>query len=395
MSRAIAFFAVLSLVVFLRPQEALAHHGGAEYDLGKTVEFKAKLTKVDLINPHAWLYFDVTENDGKVSHHRCEMRSVHVLRRSGWTKELFPVGQQITIEASPNRTDPASCYLQTILTADGTRMDRYGQYVKAPQGGVQEVRGPIATPKTSRPLRRSTGEPNIAGDWAPVQQVMVNARGTGGGLVALNTLEQYKSAERPAGAGKGKGGGAPPASKAPRLYGGSELTEAGEKAAADFKREDTPRFKCETTSILFDWTFDGPVNRITQNKDTILLEYGQFGLKRTIYMGQKDHSANMKPSRAGHSIGHWEEDTLVVDTVGFLPGFLSTPVRNSDKLHVVERFSLDPDKMALTRNYVAEDPVYLKGKYTGSDTIFVADAPYNPGKCRELNFIDYSRQQKQ
>ena len=192
MSRAIVLFVVFGLVVFLRPQAALAHHGGAEYDLGKTVEFKAKLTKVDLINPHAWLYFDVTENDGKVSHHRCEMRSVHVLRRSGWTKELFPVGQQITIEASPNRTDPASCYLQTILTADGTRMDRYGQYMKAPQGGVKEVRGPIVTPKNSRPLRRSTGEPNLAGDWAPVQQVMVNARGTGGGLVPLNTLDQIQ-----------------------------------------------------------------------------------------------------------------------------------------------------------------------------------------------------------
>jgi hypothetical protein len=394
MSRAIVFFVVFSFVVFLRPQLGLAHHGGAEYDLGKTVEFKAKLTKVDLINPHAWLYFDVTETDGKVNHHRCEMRSVHVLRRSGWTKELFPVGQQITIEASPNRTDPASCYLQTILTADGTRMDRYGQYVKAPQGGVQEVRGPIVTPKNSRPLRRSTGEPNLAGDWAPVQQVMVNARGTGGGLVPLDTLDQFKSGERPAnaGAGKGKGGGAP---KGPRLYGGTELTEAGEKAAADFKREDTPRFRCETTSIIFDWTFDGPVDRITQNKDTIVLEYGQFGLKRTIYMSQKEHANNVKPSRTGHSIGHWEGDTLVVDTVGFLPGFLNTPVRNSDKLHVIERFSLDPDKMALARNYSAEDPVYLKGKYTGSDTIFVADAPYNPGKCHELNFIDYSKQQKQ
>ena len=51
--------------------------------------------------------------------------------------------------------------------------------------------------------------------------------------------------------------------------------------------------------------------------------------------------------------------------------------------------------MALTRSYSAEDPVYLKGKYTGSDTIFVADAPYNPGKCEELNFIDYSKEQKQ
>ena len=369
------------------PGLALAHHGGSEYDLRATVEFKAKLTRVEMINPHSWLYFDVTEKDGKVTHHRCEMRSVHVLRRSGWTKELFPVGQMVTLEASPNRTDPASCYLQTILMADGTRMDRYGQYVKAPQGGVTEVRGPLVAPKVNRPLRRPTGEPNFAGDWAPVQQVMVDPRGTGGGLVPLNQLSDYKPGER-------RGGGPRRANAGPRLYGGTELTEAGEKAAAETKREDNPRFHCETTSILFDWTFDGPVDRITQNKDTIVLEYGQFGLKRTVYMNLKEHPAHLKPTRAGHSIGHWEGDTLVVDTAGFLPGYLNTPVRNSDRLHVVERFTLDANKMALTRSYVAEDPVYLKGKYSGSDTILVADAPFNPGKCQELNFIDYSKQQK-
>ena len=49
--------------------------------------------------------------------------------------------------------------------------------------------------------------------------------------------------------------------------------------------------------------------------------------------------------------------------------------------------------LALTRSYVAEDAVYLKGKYTGSDTVLLADAPFNPGKCQELNFIDYSKQQ--
>jgi len=380
-------------MVFVLPHLAIAHHGAAEYDLTKTVEFKGKLTKVDLINPHAWLYFDVPETDGKVSHHRCEMRSLNVLRRSGWTKELFPVGQQITVEASPHRTDPDICYLQTILAADGTRMDRYGQYVKAPQGGIQEVRGPIAPPKTTRPIRRSTGEPNIAGDWAPVQQVMVNPRGTGGGLVPLDTLDQYKPGERPANAGRGQGNGGG-ANKGPRLYGGTELTEAGEKAAADFKREDTPRFHCQTTSILFDWTFDGPVDRITQNKDTIVLEYGQLGLKRTIYMNEKERTKNVKPSRAGHSTGRWEGDTLVVDTVGFLPGYLNTPVHNSDQLHTIERFSLDTEKMALTRSYTAEDPVYLKGKYTGSDTIFVADAPYNPGKCEERNLVEATQVKK-
>jgi Family of unknown function (DUF6152) len=379
----------LSLAVWL-PALAIAHHGGAEYDLRTTVEFKGKLTGLDMINPHAWLYFDVIGADGKVSHHRCEMRSVHVLRRSGWAKEMFPVGQPVTIEASPNRTDPASCYLQTVVLANGTRMDRYGQYIKASQGGVQEVRGPLAAPKTNRPPRRPTGEPNLAGDWAPVQQVMVNAKGTGGGLVPLNQLPEYDSGER-----KGGGAGArraPP--NGPRLYGGTELTDAGTKAAADFKREDTPRFHCESTSILFDWTFDGPVNRITQNKDTIVLEYGQFGLKRTVYLNAKEHPAHIKPTRSGHSIGHWEGDTLVVDTVGFLPGYLNTPVKNSEQLHVVERFSFDPKTSALTRSYSAEDPVYLKGKYTGSDVIYPADAPYNPGKCQDLNFIDYSKQQK-
>jgi hypothetical protein len=388
MVRAKSFF-----VPLLVAQVALAHHGGNEYDLRKTVEFKGKLTQVEMINPHAWLYFDVTEPDGKTSHHRCEMRSVHVLRRSGWTKELFPVGQQVTIEASPNKTDPASCYLQTIVMANGTRMDRYGQYIKAPTGGVEEVRGPIAPVNTNRMPRRPTGEPNITGDWAPVQQVMADPRGTGGGLVPLDQLGQYKAGERPANQGKG-GGKGPGAPKGPRLYGGTELTAAGEQAAADFKREDNPRFRCETTSIVFDWTFDGPVNRITQNKNTITVEYGQFGLKRTIYMNLAEHPHGAKPTRAGHSIGHWEGDTLVVDSAAFAPGFLNTPVRNSEQLHVVERFTLDPVKWSLTRAYTAEDPVYLKGKYSGSDTVFIADAPFNPGKCQELNFIDYSKQQK-
>jgi hypothetical protein len=379
-------FTVLALPV-------MAHHGPGTFELSKTVTLTGKLTRIDLINPHSWLYFDVTEPDGRVTHHRCEMRSVHVLRRSGWTKEQFPVGARIVIEASPDRADPTSCYLQTITFADGTHMDRYGQYTKASQGGLQEVRGPVVVPKSKRELRRPTGEPNITGDWAAEQLVMVNPKGTGGGLVPLGQLEQYKPGERSANAG-GSGRRGAGAGTGPRLYGGTELTPAGEQAAAAFKREDNPRFRCETTSITFDWAFDGPVNRITQNKDTIVLEYGQMGLKRTIYMNLKDHPANVKPTRAGHSIGRWESDVLVVDTVGFLPGVLSAPVRHSDKLHIVERFSLDPNTMKVTRSYTANDPEYLKGQYTGSDVLQVADAPYDPGKCKDTSFIDYSKQGK-
>ena len=121
---------------------AFAHHGGGTFDLSQSVTYTGKLTRVELVNPHSWLYFDVTDANGRVSHHRCEMRSVHVLRRSGWTKELFPVGQQITVEAAPDKVDPNSCYLNTIRLENGSHMDRYGQYVKAPEGAIREVRGP-------------------------------------------------------------------------------------------------------------------------------------------------------------------------------------------------------------------------------------------------------------
>jgi hypothetical protein len=107
----------------------------------------------------------------------------------------------------------------------------------------------------------------------------------------------------------------------------------------------------------------------------------------------KAHPANVKPSRAGHSIGRWEGDTLVVDTVNFSPGVLSAPTRHSDKLHVVERFTLDPKTWTLTREWEAEDPVYLKGKATGRDTVQPADAPYAEDECKELKDVNYSQQQ--
>ena len=178
-------------------------------------------------------------------------------------------------------------------------MDRYGQYVKGPGGNVTEVRGVLASANVdkakARPAKRPSGEPNITGDWAPEQVVMADPQGRGGGLVPLSTVATAKPAAP--GGGAARRGGGPPAG--PRLYGGTELTPEGEKAAAAFKREDNPRFSCLTTSILFDWTFDGPVNRITQNKDTIVIEYGQMNLKRTIYMNQKTHPGHREADARG------------------------------------------------------------------------------------------------
>jgi hypothetical protein len=379
---------------------ASAHHGFGTFDLQKSVTFTGKLTRLEFINPHSWLYFEVTDANGKVTKHRCEMRSAHTLRRSGWKEELFPIGQTVTIEAAPDRADPQSCYLNTIRFANGTHMDRYGQYVSTGKNKVEEVRGPLArrgggpaatataAPAAPRAARRASGEPNISGDWAPEQVVMADPRGRGGALVPLSSLETAKPAEGRAGGGGGRGRG----QGGPRMYAGAEVTPAGEEAAAKFTPKDNPRFMCQTTSIIFDWTFDGPVNRIQQNRDNIVIFYGQLNLRRTIHTNTKTHPANVTPSRAGHSYGYWEGDTLVVDTTNFSPGFLNFPVPSSDKMHVIERFTLDPQTMKLTRAWTLEDPVYLKGQAKGQDVVEPADQSYTRDSCKEQQFVDYSKE---
>jgi hypothetical protein len=102
--------AAVVLITFLIVPPASAHHGGGTFDGRSAVTLTGKLTRIDFINPHSWIYFEVTGADGRVSSHRCETRSAHTLRRSGWTKEMFRVGQRITIEGSPDSKDPNSCY---------------------------------------------------------------------------------------------------------------------------------------------------------------------------------------------------------------------------------------------------------------------------------------------
>ncbi len=359
-----------------------AHHGAGTFDREKEVELSGTITGIAFVNPHSWVYFDVVGADGVARAHRCEMRAATVLRRSGWTPEMFRAGERITIAGRGDRFDERSCYLTTIVFADGTRADRYGQLHRAEPAVA-----------ANRPLRRPSGEPNISGDWASEQLVMTDPTGRGGALVPLSTIGQYRPGEGSIGDPTRAGAGGA------RQYATRdvELTELGKREAAEFQTytvEDNPRMRCETTSILFDWTFDGAVNRITQNEDTIVIQYGQYGFTRTIHMDMTAHPANLEPSRSGHSIGRWDGDVLVVDTVGFAPGVLSPPILNSSELHVVERFSLDPQTLTLHREYVAQDPVYFIGDYVGSDAIQVADVPYSPDACKELTFVDYSAESR-
>ena len=109
---------VLAVTVALAPW-VTAHHGFGTFLMNKDVEITGTVTGLDFVNPHSWLHLDVTQPDGKVVAMRCEMRSAATLRRSGWSPDLFPVGKKVTITGSPDRDDPYSCYVSTLVFGDG------------------------------------------------------------------------------------------------------------------------------------------------------------------------------------------------------------------------------------------------------------------------------------
>jgi hypothetical protein len=376
-TEAISVATLFSLfTVFTQP--AAGHHGIANFDLNADIELDGVITDVEFLNPHSWLYFTVTSADGETVDWRCEMRGATVLRRSGWSEDMFVQGARVTVTGSPDRTDPTTCYLGTALFADGSSVDRYGQ-----------LREPIPVSGANRPPRLANGLPNISGDWAAEQQVMTDPRGQMGTLVRLSQAETFEAGQTPGG-GPGfpgaRGTAISLAADPVDAYWNQRptsmpLTAAGEAAIAglDFSSGDNPRLRCAPTNILFDWYFEMDVNRIVQAADEIRLRYGSMGIERTIHLDLDAHPDAIEPSVSGHSIGRWEDGVLVVDTIGFLPGILNADGRvpHSDQLHIVERFSLNTDTMALRREYTAEDPRYFEGTFRGSDTMLPSDLPFH------------------
>jgi hypothetical protein len=100
-----------------------------------------------------------------------------------------------------------------------------------------------------------------------------------------------------------------------------------------------------------------PIFFVPGPKEVVLVWQGDHHQMRRVYLTDR-HSPHVNPSWFGESIGHYEGDTLVVDTIGFntrtVTDFFFTP--HTDKLHVVERFRVFPDGRTMEASIHVEDP---------------------------------------
>src|SRR5215469_15412460 len=75
-----------------------AHHAfAAEFDVNQPVKVRGTVTKVEWVNPHAWIYVDVKGPDGQVVNWHFELGPPNALFRLGWRKDSIPAGLEVDI----------------------------------------------------------------------------------------------------------------------------------------------------------------------------------------------------------------------------------------------------------------------------------------------------------
>ena len=92
------YVAVAIVCLFAASVPAWAHHAfAAEFDVNQPVKVVGTITKVEWVNPHAWLYVDVKGDGGKVTNWRFELGPPNALFRLGWKKDSIQAGTEVTV----------------------------------------------------------------------------------------------------------------------------------------------------------------------------------------------------------------------------------------------------------------------------------------------------------
>ena len=169
------------------------------------------------------------------------------------------------------------------------------------------------------------------------------------------------------------------------------LLPEAKKLMASRQSKDDPEANCLPTGVPrvapYPWRI---VQDATHTKAThiFFLFEGNIHSYRQIFMDGRKHPAELDPTWFGHSIGHWEGDTLVVDTVGFNDKFWfdRRGHPHTEQLHVIERFTRK-DMGHMEIKITVDDP----GAYSKPFTLTFNARLSNPGDelmeyvCQENN----------
>ncbi len=94
-----------------------AHHSHGNYDMTTFTNLTGQVTEIHWINPHSWIYLEVTGDKGQADVWALEGASVTQVSRKGWTKESIKTGDNITVRCHQVHDGTNGCLLGFVSVA--------------------------------------------------------------------------------------------------------------------------------------------------------------------------------------------------------------------------------------------------------------------------------------
>jgi hypothetical protein len=324
---------------------ALAHHAiAAKFDDTKPITLTGIVTAVDWRNPHVHVFFNVAAKDKSLENWAVELESTVLLKKSGWSRATLKPGDAIEVQGPAARDGTRQIWGSSVLqTATNRRV-------------LNAVDTAPVPPEAPRPAPRwpdgtvELGAPTTAGGyWGyPTSTVLMQA----GANVAMNAdglLDKLADAPRVA----------PFQPWALGLY-----QHRQQRHLAD----DPGFINCKPPGAVRQFQQPYGVQFVEDRKGQrifVLIGSGNRNY-RIIYLGGRSRQGQVQgdddnPLYYGRAFGHYEGDTLVVETSGFNEDFWFTNggLPHTDKLSLTERFSR-PNLDTLHYEVTITDP----GAYT-------------------------------
>ena len=287
---------------------AVAHHSAAMFDTTRNVVVEGVVSRYDWRNPHVYMTLTVTEPDGSVHEQSIEAGAPSVLLPLGLTGQSVTLGERVTVRGNPSKREGGPVLGRELVKADGAVLPlniSAAASRKAPTDAVAD---------------------SIAGTWFP----------------PLRGFGAFGASRR-----------------------NWQLTERGRAAAAAFDTRKAAYTDCIPVTapslMLYPVT-----SQVEVASDVVKFHVDWMKSERVVYLDGRGHPEGAAPTLQGHSIGHWEGNTLVVDTTQFTAHSegLAIGLPSGPRKHVVERFSLSEDRKHLDYEVVVEDPDYLEAPVT-------------------------------
>ena len=325
--------AALALVVM--PFAAAAHHSHAEFS-AEQHELDGELASVIWRNPHPAITLRVTNGDGQAEIWRIQVQgNVNGLNRDGVSADQFLLGERVRIAGHLSTRRPALLLATHALLADGTEV----------------ILGPDES-SGSAVYRRGA------------QGVDTQATNQQRGIFRVWTVaSRIRTQDLP-------------------------LQEAARAAKAAWDPlVDDPQRGCRPLGMPGAMMSPHPIEFL-RDGDDIIVHLEEWGAVRAIQLVSDGNPGNQVPSLMGHSVGHWEGDTLVVTTTHIDYPYLDehgTP--QSDAVEVVERFTLSANERSLTWAATVTDPGTLTEPVIAFTTrwVWVPGEEIQPYDCAELD----------